>query len=278
MAGTWTAPSAAALAVLAATGAGSGCAFWGMSEWSANEGATLTGDAGATDARGDGSNPGEDAAPDAAPIPVLARDGFSREVPNGFGGGPWSTSLAGGALLVTGGAGIFRLSAPSAGPSATIPNVASDDVDVQLALTSEKIGDGGGLYFAVLVRRIDASRNYNGRIAVRPDGVVDAALARTESNEPTYLGRASALFAVKAGEPMRMRLQATGVRPTQVRLKSWRAADAEPTKWAIEATDSEPEWQTQGTVGISPFLSSTATNAPFDVRIDDLLVRPASRL
>ncbi len=186
--------------------------------------------------------------------------------------------LSGGAVSVGDGTGFFGMLAPSAGPFASLPEVASDDLDLQLVVTSGKIGDGGGLYLTVQTRRIDKTRSYTGRIAVRADGTVDGAIARENGTDPTFLGRASDLFVLTAGAPARMRVQATGTRPTRLRLKSWLASEPEPSAWAIDVMDSEPAWQAKGTVGLTAFLSSTATNAPFDVRIDDLLVRPASRL
>ncbi|MBN1098038.1 hypothetical protein JKP76_19675 [Blastococcus sp. TML/C7B] len=71
-----------------------------------------------------------------------------------------------------------------------------------------------------------------------------------------------------------MRLQVVGTAPTTVRVKVWPAGSAEPTEWQRTATDSTAALQAPGGVGLTTYLSGSATNAPVALRMDDLAVRP----
>ena len=67
-----------------------------------------------------------------------------------------------------------------------------------------------------------------------------------------------------------------GTAPTHLRMKAWKAMDAEPAGWSLEVEDDTPELQTPGAVALSSYLSGSATNAPLLVSFDDFIVRRAS--
>jgi hypothetical protein len=71
-------------------------------------------------------------------------------------------------------------------------------------------------------------------------------------------------------------MQAAGTAPTHLRMKAWKPVDAEPAEWSLEVVDDTPELQTPGAVGLSSYLSGSATNAPLLVTFDDFIVRHAS--
>jgi hypothetical protein len=73
------------------------------------------------------------------------------------------------------------------------------------------------------------------------------------------------------GDTLNLRVQTTGASPTTIRAKIWKGT-AEPTGWQISTTDGTAGLQTAGSVGLSPYLSSSATNAPITLRIDQLTV------
>ena len=70
-----------------------------------------------------------------------------------------------------------------------------------------------------------------------------------------------------------MRYQVTGTNPTTLRAKVWPTGATEPVNWMVSVSDTFAALQTAGMVGLQPYLSSTATNAPIVVRIDNLVVR-----
>jgi hypothetical protein len=59
-----------------------------------------------------------------------------------------------------------------------------------------------------------------------------------------------------------------------VRLKVWPSGTAEPSAWQRTATDSSAGLQAAGAVGLTTYLSGSATNAPVVLRMDDLSARP----
>jgi hypothetical protein len=102
-------------------------------------------------------------------------------------------------------------------------------------------------------------------------------MALKGSASPSMIQGETALPAVTYTPGMRLnlRLQVTGTSPTTLRLKVWPATAAEPTGWQLGAVDSTTAMQSAGAVGITAYLSSSATNAPVVVKVSDLSARPA---
>ena len=73
---------------------------------------------------------------------------------------------------------------------------------------------------------------------------------------------------------VRIRVQATGTNPTMLRTRVWPGGTAEPSTWNATATDSTAALQVAGGLGLTSYLSSSATNAPVSARFDDLSAAP----
>jgi len=58
---------------------------------------------------------------------------------------------------------------------------------------------------------------------------------------------------------------------TLLRAKFWRDGTSEPSSWQVSATDSTAGLQGAGGIGISTYLSSSATTA-VTLSVDDLVV------
>jgi hypothetical protein len=67
-----------------------------------------------------------------------------------------------------------------------------------------------------------------------------------------------------------VRLEVRGASPTTVRAKVWKQGTTEPVTWQRTATDTTSGLQAAGAIGVSPYLSSSANNAPISVRVDNL--------
>jgi len=76
------------------------------------------------------------------------------------------------------------------------------------------------------------------------------------------------------GTPLAVRLQVTGTSPTTLALKVWPAGTAEPAARSLSATDAEPVLQAACTVGLTTYLSGSATTSPVSMLVRDLAVRP----
>jgi hypothetical protein len=53
----------------------------------------------------------------------------------------------------------------------------------------------------------------------------------------------------------------------------WKVGTTEPTTWQRSVTDNTAGLQANGSIGITLYLSSSATNAPIEVSMDDLVAK-----
>jgi PKD repeat protein len=205
----------------------------------------------------------------------LASDSFGRSVSGGFGtadlGGAWTTTGASSDLSVNGSAAEILLPAPSTGPGAYLNSVSTTDADVSVALSTDKVGTGNGIYMWVAARRISGAGEYRARVRLRPSGVVSLQLSRTNStNSETAISTEQAISGLTyaAGTVLHLRLQAVGTSPTELKAKVWAEGTAEPD-WQFSASDSTADLQAAGSVGVRTYLSGSATNAPITLTLDD---------
>ena len=75
---------------------------------------------------------------------------------------------------------------------------------------------------------------------------------------------------------VRIRVQATGTSPTTLRARVWSGSAAEPGAWHATATDATAALQVAGGIGLTSYLSGSATNAPVVARFDDLSATPSA--
>ena len=79
------------------------------------------------------------------------------------------------------------------------------------------------------------------------------------------------------GQKLNLRLQAQGVSPTTLRARVWLAGQPEPTTWQVTATDSAPELQVAGGIGIGGYSPASTGNGPIVSTWDDIS-RPRDRV
>ena len=206
----------------------------------------------------------------------LAADSFGRTVSGGWGsadvGGAWTVAGGASAFSVDGARGLVRLGAGS-GPAAYLNAVASTDTDLRMTLSTDRSVAVGTLYASLIGRRVVGSGEYRVKVMVAPSGSVNLMLRRTTgSGAEAYVGPGVTVPGVVFGptSAVALRLQVTGVNPTVLRAKAWAAGGVEPVAWVVTGTDAEPSLQRAGGVGIAPYLTSTATNAPVTLGLDDL--------
>jgi hypothetical protein len=65
---------------------------------------------------------------------------------------------------------------------------------------------------------------------------------------------------------LQVRLDVAGTDTTTLRAKAWVSGDAEPADWQVDVTDTTAALQAAGALGISTFVSGSATALP--VRLD----------
>ena len=210
------------------------------------------------------------------PTTILGRDSFSRTVAAGFGaadiGGAWSAP-ASAAYSVSGTQGVMRIVA-GVGLAAYLPAVSSVDTDLQISTLTDKPATGSGLYLSYVGRRVAGIGDYRVKVRITATGDVSLVLERVSSSgSETALGPQTIISGLtySVGGQWQTRLQVTGINPTTLRARVWKVGGTEPSSWAVTATDSTAGLQTKGSIGLTDYLSSTATNAPIAISYDNLV-------
>ncbi|MBK9715252.1 MAG: hypothetical protein IPO81_28780 [Kouleothrix sp.] len=207
-----------------------------------------------------------------------AVDSFSRNVTGGWGsagvGGQYSIAGAAGDFVVDGAAGTIALPAAGVPHSAYLLGVSALNVDMTFRVQTDKPAAGGS-QMAYLVARLGGNGSaYLGRLRLAADGSVRLQAVR-ELNATVSLMGAERVVPGAAHAPnsaIWLRGQVVGANPTIIRLKAWPDGQPEPSIWLYSVTDSAPDLQTAGALGLRTYLAPAATNAPVVFRIDDFRV------
>ena len=214
-----------------------------------------------------------------SPGGLYAADTFSRAVTNGWGtaelGGTWT--LSGGAtnFSVAGGAGRLSM-VPGSTTSATLNAVQQGSIEIATMLSFDKAQTGGGTYISVIGRRVSASVAYQLKIRVQPNGIVTPQIVRVVNGAETIIQSGPTVPGVSwtQGKKVRVRLRVSGTAPTALAARIWEDGAPEPTAWNVVANDSTPSLQANGGLGISTYLSSSATQSPMTISVDELVAGP----
>lgn len=215
---------------------------------------------------------------------VLASDDFERTANNSWGsadtGGPWTVSTAAGVNSVSGGKGRMVMTAPGKAPVNYLNGVSATDVDVRLELAVDKrpVGTNARVDVSAILRRT-ATGHYRVNAHVYANGSVQGDLSTVVGSTQTMLGSRFTVSGItyNAGDTLQLRAQAIGTSPTQLRMKVWRTGSPEPTAWNASVQDSTSANQSAGSVGLTAYLGSSATNAPVAALFDAFrVVRPTA--
>jgi len=208
------------------------------------------------------------------PGEAFAIDSFSRSVTSGWGsaeaGGTWSVApVAQGSI--TNGRGQLRMPGAGAGPGAYLTGPTSSSTDLTATMSVDKTATGSGTYVWLRGRRVPGAGDYRAKLWWRTGNALRLSLSRGDAvGAETAIGSSAMLSGgVTVGEQLRVRMQVTGTSPTTLRAKVWRLGQSEPAGWSVSATDGTAALQAAGQVGVTTYLSGSATNAPVVVSVDD---------
>jgi PKD repeat protein len=204
---------------------------------------------------------------------VIASDTFSRTVASGLGtadvGGAWTATGTGTSSSVSGGSAAVSV---SAGRSARLRlgSVSNQDTSLVSTVWLEQAATGGGVYCSFLARSTSTG-DYTAKVRIQSTGRVSLQLAKVVGTTETALTTESVVSGITytPGMKLRIRVEASGVSPTTLRARVWTDGATEPTGWQQTITDSTAGLQSAGAVGLSPYVSASATS-PAVVRYDDL--------
>jgi parallel beta-helix repeat protein len=208
----------------------------------------------------------------------LASDTFGRTVAGGFGtasvGGAWTVKGTAQNYWTDGQVGRMRLAAPGSSLAASLPRVSGADVDITVSFALDKIPTNKGTYLSLDGRHQADSSTYRAKVIVSGNGALVLQLFRVSG-----VGAETALTSVavpgmtyKPGNLIRLRFQIVGA---NLRAKLYPATTAEPANWVTSATDTAIT--APGSIGLIATLSSTVTNAPVVVTVDNLVAMRAQR-
>ncbi len=209
-------------------------------------------------------------------------DSFGRTVAAGLGsadlGGAWTTTGGTTDYSVSGGAGVLNLRAGRT-LNAYLGATTRTDTDLRLSLALDKVPVGGPAYLTIEGRRVATNNEYGGRVRVSPTGAVTVQLTALKGSSTVVVLQPEVTLpgvTYTAGSKLAVRLQVTGTNPTTVRMKAWPAGTTEPVAWQRSVTDTAATLQVPGSVGILPYLSSAASNAPVPLRMIELSATPTA--
>lgn len=209
---------------------------------------------------------------------ALASDTFSRTLATGWGnanvGGAWTASVpAAVTVSVDGSRGVVSTTGGRTVSLVLPPLGTRSDMSVQWSL--DKVPTGSGLYVSAIARRIVGQGDYRAKVRHTSNGAVALSLVRVSATgaETELASQVTvAGLVLSAGEVVNLRVQAVGSGTTSLRARAWKAGTSEPTTWQRAATDTTSGLQATGGVGLSSYLSSSATNAPITLRFDNVAI------
>jgi hypothetical protein len=215
-----------------------------------------------------------ESAPPADPEPgaVIAQDAFERTVSSGLGtadaGGSWSTTDATSSYSVGGGEATLQSSVAGATETGYLRSVSTTSADSQVNFTLRQSPSDAGASVSLLGRTV-GSDDYRACVRLDPDGTSSLQLMRgAKSLQSVALPGLS----VAVGDQILIRLLVSGMSPTTLSAKAWKAGQAEPG-WQVRATEGTSAMQAAGGVGLSLYVPSSATVVPLKVSFDDLVVK-----
>jgi PKD repeat protein len=211
----------------------------------------------------------------AGPEPVAADD-FARSQ-----AGRWGTASTGGAWTVTGGASGFTVAngtgrvanTPGQTRTAMLNGVSAGASETRVSFSLDQLPVGGGQYVQLNARQVGSDK-YTARVRVQADGVLQLQVQRSGTTLKA-VNLPQVAYARGDVVTLAVDLTASGA-STVVSAKAWIASEAdEPGAWQATATDATPALQGPGTVGLTFYLSGSATTAT-TVAFSDYRVVPAS--
>jgi hypothetical protein len=162
------------------------------------------------------------------------------------------------------------------GFAARLDQIASTGSNVRIAMSVSQPPGGPGYFVNVIGRRVGSYGDYRAKFGIGANGNVSVWLVRTVDGKETVLSSAATGLKYTVGETLVFRTEVTGTGTTSVRAKVWKINSAEPSGWAVSATDSTNGLQTPGSLGLYAYSGGTSNGAPVVVSMDGLMVRSTS--
>jgi parallel beta-helix repeat protein len=206
-----------------------------------------------------------------------ATDAFGRQIDAGWGGAPvggrYQLSGEAAGYLVDGSTGKMILSTAGSVRSATLPQVSLRDVSVRFRMLTNRLANGDGTFVYATARITADGSQYRLGVHVKPGGHVNVLVVRMLHGHRTTIGSESPVSGVLATTSrfLWLRVQVEGTAPTTLRVKAWTGGSSEPATWTKTVKDFGTGLGSAGAVGVRAVLSTSTTNVPVRVLVDDLV-------
>ncbi len=197
---------------------------------------------------------------------AIASDTFNRNVAGGLGtadlGGAWTTVGTASNLSVAPGSAALLMPAAGGQASAYLPAVSSTNSETDVTVSLNQAPTSTGMYFYLTGRRVSTNNEYRARIRIAGTKVYAAFYKLAGSSTAVAIGTEALVSGVtySPGAQLSIRLQVAGTGTTNLNLKVWQTATAEPAAWTMTATDTTAGLQAAGSIGMTSYLSGSATN------------------
>ena len=215
---------------------------------------------------------------------LLVRDSFDRSTPSGSANDwgktdndrPWLYPSNRFGFRLSSGQGVMELRRAGSRQRALI-NTRVRDLTMRYSFSLNRMPGGNGARVSAVVRQ-SAAGEYRLRVRIGRGGRVWLSVAkerwggRTKSiGRPVMVGG----WRYSAGQTVNVVMQAIKTDPTQLRMKAWPNGSNEPSRWQLIRNDNSDDVDLIGRVGFFASLTPNATNAPVQVRFDNLRVNRA---
>ncbi|MGY1746890.1 PKD domain-containing protein [Blastococcus sp. SYSU D00695] len=205
---------------------------------------------------------------DPASPAAFATDTFTRTVTGGLGtadlGGAWTPSFGGSRMSVAGGVATLGLSAPGNNTGAFLGDVDQASSDLRTSVALAQAPTGGGVYVYLRGRVVDTYQEYRARLRFTATGAVALGITKqTGTAADALIGPEVVVpgLTYTPGTVLDVRFQVSGSGTTQLALSVWAHGATEPATPTVTRTDTTASLQATGGVGISAYLTGSATAA-----------------
>lgn len=193
--------------------------------------------------------------------PVVVRDEINRTQTSGWGstdtGQAWVLNNLN-RLSVNGSAGVLAVDVGRRYEG--MLDTSAGDVSVLTSIATTATATGSGTY-ASAVQRKSSTQLYTAKVQYSSTGAPTLTLVRQVGSTETTLASLRLGTTPAANQMLHLRFEAEGTSPVRLRARTWTGA-TEPTAWTLTASDATVGFQTPTVgVGISAYVSSTATAA-----------------
>ncbi len=211
---------------------------------------------------------------------VIAVDSFSRSSSTGWGlaekGGAythlWGASAAND-FSADGSTGLLTLSSGGTAREANLNGISVLDSVSEVTVSFDTLANANS-FMRLQTRMVNNNTTYRATYQVSSNGIANGFVDRLANGSWAKVGQTASLgIQLQPNTDYRLKVQTSGTNPTTISMKIWPTSGSEPTGWQHIVTDSTPELQVAGGVGVRVNLAGAVSNTPIQYRFDDLSVK-----